>query len=815
MNKIRLIKNIFVSLAALLSVSCTSELDDQATRTALREGEVSIQWLAPNMGIKHVKSRASDPKTAAEQQINNVHVFIFDSEGNYLYDGQNAVQSYRYVTGANLVLQTDMFADQTNAGNATIVAVANVPEDAFGTSVNGHPEDIDDLTELEVFVYKLSESGFTVNIPEGGLPMVGRLDNQDLSSDAANKVILIQMESLMARIDLNFTMDPYQSSDDGRNPSLLFDKVSVGNFPMGGTITPQLDDESTTVTSGIILLESETVVSVTDFTGHTIREGEPQELTLYMFEHARVAKDFTYPEGIDDDEKQRYKNERAQDDAAYITLEGTYTNHNGYAYAVTYKLYPGANAVDDFTIKSNCQYKNNITVKGITVNNLGDEALLDTRVNIDSEENPYFIEMLREREHDAHFNVTPMDVYIYKGGSVKVEIVEPESHTWIRMEPMKYSPTTTNNKAYADKAGEGKRDYFTTDLVTTTLADNTTYTVTQSEERIYFYIDENVPTERTNGQTVPAREATLRITYTNTNGESEERDILIRQAGMLPVKMPAQEPYQGWGYVGYTFYIEYYEEYLNHYDGKDLYTHSYEGLEWGFMGVETGLGSGWYNNHTPNGNYYMPYGWRNTMTIMNKFRETEGGKQDENGENIPYDITLNDKPRGATEYCYNKNKRNEVGKVETCHWYHPTIREIEHAIDQYYGTFIEFQDNWYWSSNPGNWGENGGSSNPNNITWTGEHPNYARATKSNYQGPNANPAFSHATSEADKPYEKINGRWDTPYQGNMGVSEEHEGGYARRNKVFRIRAAYIVGTPEGDRNDGNPPAIDNSSNINY
>lgn len=49
----------------------------------------------------------------------------------------------------------------------------------------------------------------------------------------------------------------------------------------------------------------------------------------------------------------------------------------------------------------------------------------------------------------------------------------------------------------------------------------------------------------------------------------------------------------------------------------------------------------------------------------------------------------------------------------------------------------------------------------------------------------------------------------------MGVSEEHEGGYARRNKVFRIRAAYIVGTPEGDRNDGNPPTIDNSSNINY
>lgn len=795
MNKIRLIKNIFVSLAALLSVSCTSELDDQATRTALREGEVSIQWLAPNMGIKHVKSRASDPKTAAEQQINNVHVFIFDNEGNYLNDGQNAVQSYRYVTGANLVLETTMFEDQTNAGNVTIVAVANVPENAFGTITNGRPQNITNLTNLETFVYNLS--GFTVNIPEGGLPMVGRLDNQDLSSDAANKVILIQMKSLMARIDLNFTMDPYQSSDDRRNPSLLFNKVSVGNFPMGGYITPQLDTKDVTDNTEITLQEKE--VSVTDFTGHTIREGEPQELTLYMFEHARTAKNITYPDGIDDDEKQRYKNERAQDDAAYITLEGTYTNHNGYAYAVTYKLYPGANAVDDFTIKSNCQYKNNITVKGITVNNLGDEALLDTRVNIDSEENPYFIEMLREREHDAHFNVTPMDVYIYKGGSVKVEIVEPESHTWIRMEPIKEAAT---------EAGYGKRDYFTEDLLfeLNQQENSTAYTVTGKEERIYFYIDENVPTEGTNGQPVLAREATLRITYTN-DGQSKERDILIRQAGMLPVEYSGNE--------GYTFYVEYYEEYLEHYDGKDLYKHAYDGLEWGLEGIVTGLGKDDFDE-------FLPYGWRNTMTMMQAFQNTEEGKAKPN-------ITLNDKPRSAAEYCYNKNKRDAQGKVSECHWYLPTIREMENIIDTYYGTFAVFQNNWYWSSNPGsgeynrptrqqglNWG---------NITNVGEDINYARATKS--QLDDNGTSFTHATSEANKPYAKEEGSWDTWYDPNdwWGNNINHtganyppymfdeynnanlpegQGGFARRNKIFRIRAAYIYSVPM------NAPSINNT-----
>lgn len=759
MNKIRLIKNIFVSLAALLSVSCTSELDDQATRTALREGEVSIQWLAPNMGIKHVKSRASDPKTAAEQQINNVHVFIFDSEGNYLYDGQNAVQSYRYVTGANLVLQTDMFADQINAGDATIVAVANVPEDAFGTITNGHPQNITNLTNLETFDYKLSESEFTVNIPEAGLPMVGRLDNQDLSSDAANKVILIQMESLMARIDLNFTMDPYQSSDDGRNPSLLFNKVSVGNFPIGGTITPQLDDESTTVTSGITLLESETVVSVTDFTGHTIREGEPQELTLYMFEHARAATDFTYPEGIDDDEKQRYKNERAHDEAAYITLEGTYTNHNGYAYAVTYTLYPGANAVDDFTIKSNCQYKNNITVKGITVNNLGDEALLDTRVNIDSEDNPYFIEMLREREFDAHFNVTPMDVYIYKGGSVKVEILNSDEVDWIRMEPIKEAAT---------EAGYKKRKYFTTDLVTNTLAENITYTVTQQEERIYFYVDENVPQNgHRDGEDVEAREATLKITYIDPNGnEDPPREVILRQAGMRAVYFDKFS--RGGGDFAsvereaYYFYIEEYEEYLSHYDGKNKYDDTYEGFKWGLSGLESDLGA------LRNFYEYMSWGWTNTIQIMDKYRNSTQWRGSE--------MTLNDTPSGAAEYCYNKNKRDEKGNVVEARWYLPTISELEYALEKYYGIFDVFQDKWYWSSNPGARGNSGD---------TGENTNYARGTRIKYDPTNheANEAgYVHYRSNPDYPY-------------------PDKGGHAPRNTEFRIRAAYIYDEPSDARMD--------------
>lgn len=793
-KKINTLKKILICTAILLTAGCTNDLEQEAIHTALQEGEVSLQWLAPNMGIHHVTTRVADPKTEAEQRINNVHVFIFDAEGNYLTPKDNdAFQGYRYVEGTpNLVLQTEMFGDQQKAANATIVAVANMPQNEFGELIDGqgNPATISDLDDLDTHVFHLDP--FTTSLPESGLPMVGRVTGVNLSSEnTAAKVQLIQMKSLMARIDLDFTMDPYQSSDNKRNPSLLINEVLVNHFPDGGTILPQQDNQNITTTEhdNINVSTKETEVKADDFIGHTIREGEPQELTIYMLEHARPATTKeAYPENIDEIEKQRYKNELADSEAAYITLKGIYTNHNDYAYHVTYTIYPGANATDDFTIKANCQYKNNITVKGITVNSEGEEALLDTRVNIDTEANPYFIEMLREREFDAHFNVTPMDVFIYEpGGKVTVSILPDENNQvpdWIRMEPMKYAPDEVNpNKAFkATKAGEGKRKYFTENLVTETLNKNnynTSYTISSEEtqenhyeERIYFYVDENVPSSN-DGQEVPSREATLEIKYEAPGKETQTRTILLRQAGLLPVFFNKFTNFQGNEHVAYTFYIEYYEEYLEHYDGKNSYNETYEGLEWGFDGVYTGLGgANWWTN--------LDYGWYNTMSIMKQFRNTSPQPN-------PLEIDLNTRPRGAAEYCYNKNKRNKDGQVETCHWYLPTISELEYAMETWYGRFDVFQNNWYWSSNPG-------SSGTNNTTDIGESPYYARATITEYNP--ANRTYQHIQSAADWPYDQN----DTPWQGTISG----QGGYARRGKIFRIRAAYIYEAPTNKDYWGQP-----------
>lgn len=758
--------------------SCSGEWSESSIGN-LNPGDVALQWVPANMAIHRVNTRGTDPKTAAEQQINNIHVFVFDKDGNYLTaQGNDAFQGYRYQEGnSTMVFNRDMFNQSTqDPSQAKVFVLANMPKTTFTDGNNdGRPDEIDNMSALQSFVFNLPV--FSATLPEDGLPMAAWND-VDLSPNPEGstsvRVHTMQLKSLMARIDLNFTLEPAQTSGSKLYPSLRFDRIGVGNFPSGGTVVPQLEDENVKETDDKNLrieLKSADIEGVSDFTGHYIREGEPQMLTLYMFEHARLAKELSeafpesgnYPANISEADKQRYKNWLAKEDAAYIELEGIYTNHNNYMYKVTYRLYPGADAIDDFTIKNNCQYKNDITVSGITVNNQGNEALLDTRVNIDTQANPYFIEMLREREHDAHFCVTPMDIYIYEGGSVTVEIEDPDNDKWIRMEPIYRA---------AQSAGDGKRDYFTVDLldVLDKESDNSkSYTVTYPpehsgtyEERIYFYIDENVPQEgiTINGDDVPAREAKLRITYTRPEGEEGtqeySREIPIQQAGMKAVYFTKfSEGQYNRDRQKYYFYIENYEEYLEHYDGKDQYDDVQEGLSWGLRGVQTGLGAQYEFCD------YMSWGWKNTMQIMQKYRATGSYKE----------LKLNDTPSGAAEYCYNKNKRNTNGKVVEARWYLPTISELEYALEKYYGVYDVFQDKWYWSSNPGAAGSSGDK---------GENAKYARATRIKYDPSDkeAIDGYVHYPSDPDKPY------------------SDGLGGFADRNEAFRIRAAYIYKVPD-------------------
>lgn len=743
----------FCKLLYLLAVttsfaSCYSELGGDLPPIASEGQSLSISFESDRMLPQTVTTRISDPKTEEEKKINTLHIFFFGPGGEYLtgnylegYPQAGEQGGYCAPSQGATILKIDRsegaFDKADSAKAATIVAVANVEEFTFpledGTR---RPSNIKRLGDLERFLYK-PQNGVALGLPDAGMPMFGISRGNDLTTTTTN-ALTIEMKALMARIDLNVKLDSEEGSTGGL-PRMQLVEWSVKNLPVQMPFVQPANGA---------LGENKKTIKSTSSQQITNRNGE-MNLSFYMFENLQEKTgDYDYPDSVKVDEYQRYKPLIADTaNATCVQLHTFYTTYNNYLYDATYTLYLGANHTDDFKVYRNRQYKNNITVKGITkVGNNPDHITLDARVNVTTD-NPFFISILRERNHDAHFCITPMDVYMFedKGEDdlvkMEVSIDAPEDHTWIRMEKVTAAQMETgeapNDKCLAlgkDKpfhAGNGKRRYFTTNLLTdeSELKNNTTMTLETHRDRIYFYIDENLKLED--------RSVNIHFKYTGPDGSVKERDMLISQTHLLPVNVD-----------GTFIYMEQIEEYLQHYDPLDEYAAEqiYYGLPWGCDGKRIssyGIGS---DNYIVE-NYYEG------LIYTNQIIKTAG-----DGE-----MNLNEIPNSAAEYCYNRNKRNNQGLVsdEDKVWFLPGIRQMERALVAFYNQFPEFQDNFYWSSAA--------------AKYTGLAPSDA----------NQNPSRARAT--------KINRNGD--YIGSDWNELYPDGGNASREQILRIRAF---------RNDLNP-----------
>lgn len=469
-----------------------------------------------------------------------------------------------------------------------------------------------------------------------------------------------------------------------------------------------------------------------------------------------------------------------------------------------YSLYAylGANHTDNFQVKRNHQYKNNITIKGLTSQNIETgEYTLDARVNIEEDDNEFYIAMLRERNHDAHFCVTPMDVYMFADKATKnptMEVILGEvpdgSETpvtvpdWIRMEKIKASDmekgtvTESGFTAYDEgsntgthlavgtawTAGNGKRAFFTKGLVTRTLSETgKRVTVDNSRDRIYFYIDENLSTTEN-------RRTTVTLIYKENGKEIKRRTVVLEQVHLLSVNMRD----------GGTLYMEQYEEYLDHYDPLDEYSTDQ---------VYTGLP--WADKNSNLDNYTIPRLYKERYNLLSGYEEP-GQVFNDGHPYTPFVVyllaqgrmTLQDIPKSAFQYCYNRNKRNVDGSISTDYgtwgifttnyyerenkskWFLPGIRQMEDALTQYYTVFGEFQDNYYWSASAGE-RENGSS---------GQSSVRARATKVLPDGSYANSGGGDGEGADHYAYELGNG------------------GYALRTTSLRIRAFRVDTEPMDD-----------------
>lgn len=747
----------------------------------------------------HKVTRAADAKDDEEKRINQLYIFFFGSDGNYLkggylvgYDANNKGGFYAPGEGVTMLkIDNTKFDNPSLAESTTVYAVANLPASLFtDEDGNDEPDNFPDLTSLESYIYAPGNEFVTLGLPERGMPMVGKkVINLTSTDETEQSNRTIELKALMARVDVSIQL----ASDitDNKLPALTLVDWSARNLPTKVSFTEPANKTGEGWEDwGVEPTDPRDTGNPKDITTklqRTIYNNNGQiTFSFYMFENIQKPNkvwkknaegtnwintsdnSVLYPSDLKEYQRQRYKPKLADEHAAAVELHGYYSTYNdngegSATYEVRYTLYLGANHTDNFEVKRNHQYKNDITIKGLTqVGTNPEHITFDARVNVKDEGNEFYIAILRERDHDAHFCVTPMDVYLFADESKKptMEVIlgevpdgtetPTEIPDWVRMERIcakdmaSGTVTASDFTAYPNgthlatgesfKAGNGKRAFFTANLVKETLAESgKRTTILSNRDRVYFYIDENL--------TDFDRDAIVTLIYKESGVEVRRRTLKLTQVHLLPIEIFQNN--DGTGGSKGVIYMEQFEEYLDHYDPLDEYSTDqiYAGLPWAEQ-----------NSTLANKIVeYLYKNWRGSAVASDAYDSPQIVIHD----GVAYSsfiiyranqgiMTLNDSPKSAVQYCHNKNKRSEEGVipatydshwtvlyrtvyVETTNnakWFLPGIRQMEQALTHFYSTYSEFQNYFYWSISAA---EENGKDN-------GQQADRARATKIDANG---------------------------------------------------------------------------------
>ena len=724
-------------------------------------------------------------------------VFVIDRAKDFAGD-QYVGKQYAMYVFANMHNCTEFPTTEDDAKGKPITTfvqsyqtvstdIADVPEDGFpmigslGDYVSKNGDKL--LADGKYFILKPAASDANTD----GLPLVDH-DGEGTGVDyVPTDNLEIPMKALYAKVSFTIKVVPDQDIADNAAPRFDLLSYQVNN------IAKTIDLDSTTNSDSNVLEKSKKY----EPTDVYAQGATTATFTFYLPERyltpTTLAENYAYPfkktpgtydktidkdqNGIrDQDEnlRQRFKGKLVDGQAAtYITITGKFRDHQEHTYDVSYNIHLGGDNYSNFDLIRNTHYENTVTIRGIQ--NSSDQATngetisIDHRVNVERS-TPLVINFRRETLLDAHYEVRPLRLRLVgenipTGTSATVQILNEDGTandipSWVRMET-----SGTGNDYIASGVSTGKRKYFTTDLVTNTLASNTSIDVANlstANQTLWIYIDENTETK--------SRAAIVRISH-----QGVDTDYKIVQNGLFEV-VGADS--------GNKYYIEQYEEYLYNYDAEDNYgqTHD-EGMVWGLDDVQLSKEHNSFyidedkedwNNYVASASllkydfYIAKYDSfvSDGVTVHGFAGQHFTNEIFENSNDNVKVLTMDQQPSGAVEYCYNRNKRKADGSVAAVDWYLPSADELEDFIVPAYASFKEFQNNYYWTSQPAfirsafYYQYATGNSSGSNITDAyafvayEDNKNYARATKVVAKG---NDEFGYVQSGLNKWPTGVNG----------------------------------------------------------
>lgn len=804
-------------IAGVLSFASCNNPKEELPVPATQEG-LTITAITNGLLPQIVKTRAEDltPKNAEEKKINTLHLFFFDKEGKFLETNPQAPYSAYYRMEvkegqpAALTIAEDNFKNQNTLSEVQVYAVANVDGKMFWTDYTPEYENngegilygdkdyptkkvkVTSLADLQNWIYRPKLREDISQLPGPGMPMVGL--TQGINLGKQTQTIQINMKALMARIDVSVSLDANQTNHSRSLPTLQIKEYGVRNMPVSVPFSDLGKNADGTLETTYIKENTPDSIrreKTVPYTGRILHDQQAAAtFTYYTYENIQNPDhEPTYPAGVDPTDStvtQRWKRTIADPNASALVLKGEYVTHQGLKYQADFNVYMGSNTYNNFEVRRNRCYKNNISIRGLDYvrNDDPDVYTFDGRVNVVSE-NPIYISIVNERKLDAHWNVVPVDFYFLRREDgitdlesyIDVSLIDPNTNKapdWIRMELVDSATMAAGKtgegfiKGGNFTAGTGCREYFYTNLVTETLAANTSIRISgpdhHSRSRIYFYVDENASTKD--------RSVSVRICYNNKQNDKRERILELDQRGLLPVMATDDDGKE------YHFYIEYYEEYIDHRDPLDKHEQEntyYSGLPWAKSGVplaekavigQSNLTGRW-SPFNPCNVYVNGQEMTNYIFNQKKNQITTINTMTIYPEGIP---------ASALHYAYAKNRRIPNSESYEENWYLPGIRELEAAISTYFGTFEEFQNNYYWSSAT--------AKDPNTrlSLQENESATYARATMYLPPQPGQQTWVQSGSKDTEDNY---TGNGNTEKGGNHGT---YHSGRAPKTTVFRIRA---------------------------
>ena len=728
--------HILAAFAVVLAAAACSftEIDD--VQSVPKQGSQFLQVVGCIAQYSDIDVATRSKKEGDESKVTSMGLALFPIDkgtiGNCLY--------YDFQLGGSIVFIVDrhdaVFNDYVDKPFAMYI-FANMQD------AEGFPQKSEDGVgkSLEYFTKCGAAANVKVKeIPENGFPMMGSLgnstnvlilkpepkgDNVDglpLVNGNPTDNLEIPLKSMYAKFTFTISVKPDQEIVGNKAPR--FDLLSYEVKNIASTVDFDPDTNPDTNNDNDVIETSGTVGMGSYAQGATTVDFDfylPERYLTPSKSIDEVLPDELKSGTSDEVERyrQRYKNQMVEGQAAtHVTITGKYTDHQGNIYNVDYNIYLGGNNYNDFNIIRNTHYDNSLTIRGITATDdpapEADHGIISIDWRVDVERSsPLVIGLLRESQLDAHYEVRPLRLRLVgddipTATSATVQILNQDGTTnklpgWIRLE----RSGTSSDYYITEGISAGKRKYFTTDLVTGTLAGGTSVTVTdldRSNQTVWVYVDEN--------NTIDSRAALVRVTY-NGGDTKDTKDFKFVQHGLHEVTAES----------GRTYYIEEFEEYLYNYDVEDSYGQiKEEGMPWGLNGTQLSYihdsftcnetNSDWTNFIKANPIKYDFYIGKhdddnddsNLYTkdggTLHNFAGQEFTKEIAENSNAAVDyLTLGEQADGAVEYCYNRNKRNPDGTVDV-KWYLPSADELEDFIVAAYSDFKEFQDNYYWTSQP-------------------------------------------------------------------------------------------------------------------